>query len=360
MRYSEAKWKKWYLDTTGSEWEDDGEAPDSSSWTPAQKKVGALLWERYVQDRQASEELAYRQRQNRVDVLRAKRDAIAASDKLSRAFKETSQATRLEGLGVADSVKAEQTARLNDTLRGLEQGAEETNRKLYDNYLKERDIADYQTSVKEANLEGAADKEALANWKSLKNELTTELESYKSKKDASRYTEEGIARAKEVIEAHREELGDRYDAAVAWAEGLPTYQMASTSVVVTDYLGEEHEIAGWDYKLADVISYRGGAGAKVTSLDIFRVRDGDTTYVIKGGDYADQDTDVLLKAIAAAKHVELTVGQPLYYRGTLYVYDGVSSFRKTRVAYTETASDGLRKLLSRLQTRTMMAREELS
>jgi len=360
MRYSEAKWKKWYLDTTGNEWQDQAEAPDTSDWTPAQKKVGALLWERYVQDRQASEDLAYQQQQNRATALRAKRDAIAASDRLSRAFKETAQAKRIDGLGVADSVRSEQSARLTDALSGLEKGVRETNDKLLTNYLKERDIADYQTSVKQANLEQSIASEYQTAWKNLKGDIESELEGYRSRANSARYTEQGVARAKEIIEAHREELGDRYESAVQWADELPTYQTSKGAVVVTDYLGNQYEIAGWDYKLADIISYRGGAGAKVTSLDIFKVRDGDTTYTIKGGELADDGTDALLKAIAASKQMDLTVGQPIYYKGKLYVYDGVAGFRTTRVAYTESASDGLRKLLARLQTKTYMAREELS
>ena len=298
MRYSEAKWKKWYLDQTGTEWKEEDDYPDTSSWTPAQKKVGETLWARYVEDKAAKDELSYQTAQNRADVERAKRDAIHSNERLSRAFNETSQATRMAGLGVADSVRAEQTARLNDTLQTLQKEGEITRRKLYQNYAQEAIKADEAVGDTVAEYEAQAQAESKAQWNALKKELSADLEYYRSRLDDRTYSQEGVDAIKSKIESRKEELGSSYDEAIRWIEELPTYRPSSKQVMVTTYLGEQIPVNRWDYDLADAVTYTGGAGSTVGKIDVFKVKDGDTTYTIKGGDYADEETDQLLKAIA--------------------------------------------------------------
>lgn len=358
MRYSEAKWKKWYLDNTGTQWNEEDDLPDTSSWTPAQKKVGALLWEKYVADKASKEDLAYQTAAAEASTLRAKRDAIQNAERLDRAFAQTRQAMRTAELGIADSIRADQTARLADTLSGLQKEGEITRRKLYDNYAERMDASDLDVQDRLAKLETEQAQREQKEWETLKSQLDKELEGYRSSYDNSKITDEGIELARQKIEARRDDLGDAYEQATRWLDELPAYKADPNKVWVSTYLGEKVAVDKWDYQLADVVKYQGGAGSKVGKIDIFTVKDGDTTYTIKSGEYVDQNTDALLKAIANAKSVELSTGQVLYYRGKLYVYDGVGAFRSTRVAFSSTASDGLNRLLRRLEVKSYMAREE--
>ena len=190
----------------------------------------------------------------------------------------------------------------------------------------------------------------LKNWTELKRSLSADLKGYVSEFDAASYSQQGVKAVEQTIERNKAALGDQYDNAMDWARSLPVYRGETNGQMLT--VGKvKRYVSNRDLAFADVVTYRRGAGGKVTKWDIFSVEYNGVRYSVKASNTVDVDTSALIGAIADYKQMSLKTGSLVYYRGALYVYDGAGSWYGTTNVASASSPSSLTHLLRNVDSK---------
>lgn len=338
---------KWYLEKTGKEWTDDGDA-SLADLEGADRETGRILYERYLREKKDSEKLSYDARTAEETAVHKKREIELAKDAVLRARKETALAKGLAGTQYADELAED----VGESARRAKKKADErtlkTKEKLLTAYGKKRNEEDEEAEEKLRSVQSAYDKLWRENLNALKSDLSGRDE-YRSPFDKTAYSEEGVAEMKKSIEKRKTSLGDRYQSALDWVESLPVYRGDTTGKIVS-VGGKDTVVSAKDWQYLDAVAYRKGAGAKVTKLDVFSVTYGGDTYIVKADTQADAATERMLTALATAKKVDVKVGTVLYYGGKLFVSNGAGRWLNVVNTDVVATNKSLKLLLGKIQT----------
>ena len=360
MKKNQANWIKWYQANTGKQWRQEDEqngAPDLSSLSPREAEVGALLYRRYMREKQDDEAYRYDKLQSEVSARDGRRAQEVAAQKVRLAAAETALAKGQSGTDYAERLTASAEDSAARRQRAIDEGLRATQDKLLAGYAAGRDKRDKTLA---ADLDAVDSKYRSLwryNWAKLKESLQVDLASNVSRVDARSYTPEGVAAVKARIRADKESLGDLYDNAMQWAEALPVYSGSDDGEVLSTADGEVY-VGRNELKYADLIRYRRGAGNKVTKADVFSVEYNGVRYYLHGDTPVSAKVSGVLDAIAQYKKMSPETGTLLYYRGNLYVYDGDGQWLGTRNVGLESAPHGLAALKRQIKTDMSLKEEE--
>lgn len=349
MKKNQAIWMKWYLANTGKEWdeEDAGKQPDLSGLSPKDADLGALLYRRYVAEVQDAEKLAYDNARTDAVAYNRQKEVEATAARLKRYTDETALAQGQKGTSYA----RQRNAAVSDSARkGIADAGDTltTKEKLLDAYAKQRDRRDKQLSQDVDDTYRRYEVLERNNWQSLRESLGEQLADHVSEFDTKTYTPEGIAAVKQAIRQNRDKLGDMYDEAMRWADELPVYKGRTDGKML--YNGSKRVfVSNQELSYADAVTYEGGAGAKLTDLDVAYVQYKDKRYVVKPTQDVTVATKKMLNAIAEDKGMHLTKGATIYYQNNLYINDGQGTWYGTRNLTAHTISGNLTALLAAIE-----------
>ena len=330
MKRNQTEWIKWYRNKTGKEWKEEDEAasPDLSKLSEKDREVGALLYSRYIREKKDADDLSYREAQEEAATLETMRQAEKRRTRLKSAQEETALANGQWGTDAAAREKKRIDGSADEVLRKARDKRDETKDALVKAYANKRNRADEALDKEMEKVEKKYQALYLENWSDLKKSIQEDLEGYVSEFDRETYTAEGQEAAIAAIQRNKEALGDQYERALSWARALPVYAGEEGGKMLT--VGKEKQfVYDRDIAFADVVTYRKGAGAKVSKWDIFSVEYNGVRYTIKAEKAVDEGTGALLAAIADYKQMPLKTGSLIYYRGALYVYNGEGTWHKT-------------------------------
>lgn len=349
MKKNETNWKKWYLANLGREWQEDEShaPPDMTGLDEHAAKVGMLLYERYIKEKQDAETLRYRLAQTEQARDAEGRRAVQNAQAVHRYLPETARAKGLNGTAYAAQTKAA----VADSARRAVQTTSEQHAAQADTILRryqnDRTKADNRLDRSLASTERHYTAVWRQNWMGLRSQLHDMLPAMVSPYDSKAYTAEGVAELRQLVEDNRAELGNRYDEALRWVDGLPVYEGPEGEILHTQKGDVTIGKAEWD--AADSVQYRRGAGVTVTKADVFSVNYRGIRYQMKADAAAPEDTASLLDALATAKKVTLRTGTVLYYHGRLYVYNGRGGWLTTRNVGPESSPDNVSHLVKHIE-----------
>jgi hypothetical protein len=329
---------KWYLNKTGKEWrEEESMTPDFSGLSAKDADVGALLYSRYLREKEEVDQYAYSDMQSRLATEQNKRKIWLSTGAAKRYLGETALAKGQQGTDYAAKRAQAIDENSGALLANEDAKRQKVRERLLGAYASERDKADMQLQKDIEDTERQYQSLWRSNWATLHSQLNDALPNYKSKYVGGKYRSEVVDVFKQRIEEQRQDLGDYYEEAIEWVNNLPIYRgrtdgemlmVGNQKVFVSDKVLNN----------ADIVHYRKGAGVKVTKLDTFSVGYRGQTYYVRAGNAVDGDTGKLLNAIADYRRMVRTTGTIIYYNGDIYVYDGVSRWMSTDniVGLTET------------------------
>ena len=133
MKKNQANWTKWYLTKMGKEWREEdegGQAPDLSSLTPKEAEVGALLYRRYIREKQDAEAYLYDKERAREAALEKQRAQLAAAQKVRIGADETALSRGRQGTDYARDLTRSAARSAADKVNKSEESARNTQDKL--------------------------------------------------------------------------------------------------------------------------------------------------------------------------------------------------------------------------------------
>lgn len=349
MRESESKWRKYYLQQTGEEWNEESGLDALENLNKEQRAVATVLYERYLQDKSDAATRRYETEQAEKQATAQKRAALAAYDKLKKYETETALATGRQGQGSHAEASEKRDELLAAQLHDIQEKTYERKDELTARYADKEAQLLAKTEADVNRVQAEFDVAYNKEWKELQSELNDMLADYKPQ-GGSKYTPQGKKLAQARVEAAQDKLGDKYEEALAWVEALPVYDEYTSGQWITTEDGKSVHLSEKAWKQAGEVTYVGGAGNAVSKLDIFKVSYRGTTYTMKGGDEVNKSMQQLLNAIAKEKNIACQTGTMVYYDGQLYVYDGVNSWLNTRTSGMKSSQTSRDRLLNRLAT----------
>lgn len=324
MKRAEWERKKWYTDMTGEEWVEGKPLP--TGLTDSGRQIGDALYKNYRNSMEAWDAMRIA---DRLDTENTRRAVKGEQNKEAQVRMTTRDAVGKAGLagtwvqGWADDAVQQNSAEQVAKLWSENKQRRDARYRTTDHELRTQQ-AETERTIRA--LQDYADRQQKERWLALKREWEKRLPDMTSRYEAGTYDASVIEGLYEELTQKGRDLGRWVEEGASFIEALPKHTYRED----VEHLYTDKGYMAIDKKAltgANRIQYEGGAGIRVSPMDVLTLSYQGKRYNVRVGDVADEGKTVLLNGVAHRLKLPKTAGLPLVLGERVYCYDGEGAWR---------------------------------